>query len=169
MNSYNAADMYRFPILASVVAITSCAQSNGPAVTPSSAMVPVSSCYIVKQQPTSVRATITFYGWPDNSPPGNKISHPVLHQHAGGDGTYCNPTTFATERSNNARIPYGDQDIRTVSQAVFHSRGSVRRVGAADRQRQQRVLQAVVRPLDRRHREIESARSRSLRVEADAE
>ncbi len=99
--------MYRLAILAGVVALTSCAQSNGSAIPPSSATVPVSPCYIVKQQPTSVRATITFYGWPDNSPPGNKISHPVLHRRAGGDGTYCNPTTFATERSNNARIPYG--------------------------------------------------------------
>jgi len=24
-----------------------------------------------------------------------------------GDGTYCNPTTFATERANNTTIPHG--------------------------------------------------------------
>ena len=67
----------------------------------------VNSCYIVKQDPTNVKATITFYGWPDNSPPGNQIAHPVIHKHAAGDGTYCNPTTFATEHTNNKTIPYG--------------------------------------------------------------
>jgi hypothetical protein len=52
---------------------------------------------VIKQDPTTVQATITFYGWPDNSPPGNKIAHGIIHKRAGGDGTYCNPTTFATE------------------------------------------------------------------------
>ena len=65
------------------------------------------SCYAVKQDPQTVSATITFYGWPDNSPPGNKIAHGVIHKRAGGDGTYCNPTTFATERANDEQIPYG--------------------------------------------------------------
>jgi hypothetical protein len=65
------------------------------------------SCYVIKQDPTTVKATITFYGWPDNSPPGNGIAHGIIHKHAGGDGTYCNPTTFATERANNKEIPYG--------------------------------------------------------------
>jgi len=65
------------------------------------------SCFATKIDPANVRATITFYGWPDNSPPGNQIAHPVVHQHAGGDGTYCDPTTFATERANNKTIPYG--------------------------------------------------------------
>jgi hypothetical protein len=64
-------------------------------------------CYVTKIEQSPVRATITFYGWPDNSPPGNQIAHPVIHGVASGDGTYCNPTTFATERSNNNRIPYG--------------------------------------------------------------
>jgi hypothetical protein len=46
------------------------------------------SCYVTKQDPTTVQATITFYGWPDNSPPGDKIAHGIIHTHAGGDGTY---------------------------------------------------------------------------------
>jgi hypothetical protein len=65
------------------------------------------ACYVKKIDPTNVSATITFYGWPDNSPPGNKIAHPVLHKVASGDGTYCNPTTFATEPKNDDEIPYG--------------------------------------------------------------
>jgi hypothetical protein len=64
-------------------------------------------CYVTKIDPTTVNATITFYGWPDNSPPGNGIAHPVLHKVASGDGTYCNPTTFATEKKNDSEIPYG--------------------------------------------------------------
>ncbi len=72
-----------------------------------SSAAPASSCYIDKQAPQNVQATITFYGWPDNTPPGKQIAHPVIHKRAGGDGTYCNPTTFATEPSNDKRIPYG--------------------------------------------------------------
>ncbi|HVN68661.1 MAG TPA: hypothetical protein VMU38_03280 [Candidatus Binatia bacterium] len=93
-------------MLASALALASCSQSSGPQTMPPLAKTE-SSCYVVKIDPTKVNATITFYGWPDNSPPGNKIAHPVLHKHAGGDGTYCNPTTFATERKNNQEIPYG--------------------------------------------------------------
>jgi hypothetical protein len=65
------------------------------------------SCYNTRQSPQTATATITFYGWPDNSPPGNAIAHPVIHQVASGSGTWCDPTTFATETSNNRRIPYG--------------------------------------------------------------
>jgi len=40
-------------------------------------------------------AFTTGYGWPDNSPPGNAISDPVIHGGAGGTGTYVNPITIA--------------------------------------------------------------------------
>jgi hypothetical protein len=95
-----------FP-LAGALALASCTQSGGPAPLPPLSAPSHNSCYVTKVDPTKVRATITFYGWPDNSPPGNKIARPILHKHAGGDGTYCNPTTFATERRNNKQIPYG--------------------------------------------------------------
>jgi hypothetical protein len=42
---------------------------------------------------------LTLYGWPDNSPPGNSIAYPGLHQGAGGTGTYADPITFATDQS----------------------------------------------------------------------
>ena len=92
--------MRRALLLTVAVALTSCSQSTNPAIPP---VAPSSktSCYVAKIDPTTVQATITFYGWPDNAPPGNKIAHGVVHKHAGGDGTYCNPTTFATERANN--------------------------------------------------------------------
>jgi len=97
----------RLLILAvSIVSLASCTQSAGPTLPPTSAPS-FQGCYRIKQDPTTVKATITFYGWPDNSPPGNRIAHGVIHKRAGGDGTYCNPTTFATERSNNKSIPYG--------------------------------------------------------------
>ncbi|MBV8148501.1 MAG: hypothetical protein JO092_05365 [Candidatus Eremiobacteraeota bacterium] len=56
-----------------------------------------------------MNARTTFYGWWDNSPPGGAIAHPVIHPTAGGDGSYCDPTTFATEptKAENKRIPYG--------------------------------------------------------------
>src|SRR5271155_3846774 len=69
-----------------------------------------SSCYSGDTgTPTTVSATVTYYGWPDNSPPGAAIAHPVIHATAGGVGSYCDPTTFATEPTSaeNKEIPYG--------------------------------------------------------------
>jgi hypothetical protein len=76
-------------------------------------------CYVTTSAPKTVKATITFYGWPDNSPPGNAIAHPVIHQVASGSGTYCNPTTFATERANDATIPYGTKIYVTAIKQYF--------------------------------------------------
>jgi hypothetical protein len=90
-----------------MLAAASCGRPAGPMLPPVTNEVPNTSCYVIKQDPTPVTATITFYGWPDNSPPGNKIAHGVIHKRAGGDGTYCNPTTFATEKANDKTIPYG--------------------------------------------------------------
>jgi 3D (Asp-Asp-Asp) domain-containing protein len=46
---------------------------------------------------------VTFYGWDDNSPPGNAIAYamsdgfPTYHDVAGGTGTYADPLTLATD------------------------------------------------------------------------
>ena len=53
---------------------------------------------------------MTFYGWPDNSPPGGAIAYPknggfpTVHNTAGGSGTYADPITFATDQ---AELPVG--------------------------------------------------------------
>lgn len=40
---------------------------------------------------------LTGYSWQDNTPPGSStVSHPVLHQRAGGTGTYQDPITVAS-------------------------------------------------------------------------
>jgi hypothetical protein len=58
----------------------------------------------------SQSVTMTFYGWPDNSPPGNAIAYPksggfpTIHDGAGGTGTYAEPITFATDQ---AELPVG--------------------------------------------------------------
>lgn len=75
--------------------------------TQSSVQAPSPKCYETKQAPQTLQSTVTFYGYPDNSPPGKQIAHPVIHRLAGGDGTWCNPTTFATEPKNDKIIPYG--------------------------------------------------------------
>ena len=47
---------------------------------------------------------VTWYGWDDNSPPGNAIAYPAnagnptIHNSAGGTGTYADPITFATDK-----------------------------------------------------------------------
>lgn len=43
---------------------------------------------------------VTFYGYPDNDPPGAGIAHPVLHRVAGGTGTYEDPITVATHKGS---------------------------------------------------------------------
>jgi hypothetical protein len=98
---------HRLLLLVTALALASCGRAGGPALPPLVNSSGHASCYVVKQDPTTVQATITFYGWPDNSPPGNRIAHGIIHKRAGGDGTYCNPTTFATERANDKTIPYG--------------------------------------------------------------
>jgi hypothetical protein len=48
---------------------------------------------------------MTFYGWPDNTPPGNAIAYPksggfpTVHDVAGGTGTFSDPITFATDKA----------------------------------------------------------------------
>jgi 3D (Asp-Asp-Asp) domain-containing protein len=62
---------------------------------------------------TTITMEVTFYGWADNSPPGNAIAYPAnagqptIHNAAGGTGTYADPITFATaptEFSPGARL-----------------------------------------------------------------
>src|SRR5947207_788397 len=45
---------------------------------------------------------LTFYGWWDNTPPGNDISDPQIHSGAGGKGTFADPITFATAKAELA-------------------------------------------------------------------
>jgi hypothetical protein len=51
--------------------------------------------------PKTLHGLITFYGFPDNSPPGNGIAFPVIHDGAGGTGTFSNPITFATDQAEH--------------------------------------------------------------------
>jgi hypothetical protein len=57
---------------------------------------------------TTLSLYVTFYGWVDNSPPGNAIAYPksdgypTVHNAAGGTGTYADPITFATDKAEFA-------------------------------------------------------------------
>jgi len=66
---------------------------------------------------TTMAVYVTFYGWADNSPPGNGIAYPksggnqTIHNAAGGVGTFADPITFATDRAEFAEgtvlyVPY---------------------------------------------------------------
>jgi hypothetical protein len=56
---------------------------------------------------TSITDYVTFYGWVDNSPPGNAIAYTGCttargaNTTAGGVGTYSNPVTFAEPNDLN--------------------------------------------------------------------
>jgi 3D (Asp-Asp-Asp) domain-containing protein len=72
-----------------------------PGATASDAAVEGGTTYTMK---------VTFYGWADNSPPGDAIAYPMnggfptVHDAAGGTGTFADPITFATDK---AEIPVG--------------------------------------------------------------
>jgi hypothetical protein len=51
----------------------------------------------VAPRATSAVFYVTLYGFVDNSPPSAIISNPVIHQQAGGTGTFADPETFATD------------------------------------------------------------------------
>lgn len=52
---------------------------------------------------TSKQVEITYYGAWDNDPPGSRdIAHPVIHNQAGGTGTYADPLTFASPAGSGA-------------------------------------------------------------------
>src|SRR2546430_10821742 len=51
---------------------------------------------------TTQQTFLTFYGWWDNTPPGNGISFPKIHSGAGGKGTFADPITFATAKAELA-------------------------------------------------------------------
>jgi hypothetical protein len=99
--------MLRKPALLAALSLASCMHAAGSSPSGLLPAHPMRTCYVTTIAPAAVKATITFYGWPDNYPPGNSIAHPVIHRVASGAGTYCNPTTFATEPSMDKEIPYG--------------------------------------------------------------
>jgi hypothetical protein len=55
----------------------------------------------------TIQAQVDGAGWPDRGSPNAEVAHPEVHQTAGGDGTYCNPTSFATADVNDGVMPYG--------------------------------------------------------------
>jgi hypothetical protein len=67
---------------------------------------------VVRQQeltaslPKTLVVEVTFYGWPDNDPPGAAIAYPVVHKLAGGTGTWDDPITLA---SDARLIPVGSK------------------------------------------------------------
>jgi Ca2+-binding RTX toxin-like protein len=63
----------------------------------------------------TVNAYVTMYGYPDNNPAYSAtIAHPVIHQTAGGTGTFEDPITFATDT-----LPFGTKIYVPYLQKYF--------------------------------------------------
>ena len=81
---------------------------DAAAATPDGASVADGSSTPPGDAGTMVSLYVTFYGWVDNSPPGNAIAYPksdgypTLHDGAGGAGSYADPITFATDKAEYA-------------------------------------------------------------------
>lgn len=58
---------------------------------------------------TILAVYLTGYSWHDNTPAGSAvISNPVIHQEAGGIGTYEDPITLAVGKNDlKSTLPYG--------------------------------------------------------------
>ena len=65
-------------------------------------------------QGVDIEAYTTGYGWPDNTPPGGAISNPVIHQTAGGTGTYADPITLAVGHSITHGVDTLDHPAGTI-------------------------------------------------------
>lgn len=81
-------------VLALVALVAACgtAGSSRPAETSTSAS---SGPGAATASGTPLRAFVTAYTWFDNDPPGPAIASPVIHDQAGGSGTYADPVTLA--------------------------------------------------------------------------
>jgi hypothetical protein len=56
----------------------------------------------------SIRVAISAESWLDNQPPGPVSNdNPILHQSAGGQGTYADPITVSLPQGANATYPPG--------------------------------------------------------------
>jgi hypothetical protein len=89
---------------ATAAATTRAASPTAAARTPTAAPSPATTpSPTPASSPTGVRtiaAYLTGYSYFDNTPPGSvEISHAVLHQSAGGTGTYADPITVAVGHS----------------------------------------------------------------------
>jgi hypothetical protein len=68
------------------------APAPAPAVTPTAPPPPAAPAPAAKQ----LNIWLTGYSWQDNTPPGSSVvGEPVLHQQAGGTGTFADPITVA--------------------------------------------------------------------------
>ncbi|HEX4356124.1 MAG TPA: hypothetical protein VH141_01280 [Pseudonocardia sp.] len=67
-----------------------------PAAPPSPAAPAPAPAPAAPPPPSQLNIWLTGYSWQDNTPPGSSIvGEPVLHQQAGGTGTFADPITVA--------------------------------------------------------------------------
>jgi hypothetical protein len=79
--------------------------SPTPSPTPSRSPTPKPTPSPTKSAGPARSFAISFYGAADNTPPGSRaIAYGTVHSQAGGTGTYRDPITFATDRTE---VPVG--------------------------------------------------------------
>ncbi|MDT7606861.1 MAG: hypothetical protein QOG96_1364 [Pseudonocardiales bacterium] len=72
------------------------APAPAPAVTPSAPPPPAAPLAAPTPAAKQLNIWLTGYSWQDNTPPGSSVvGEPVLHQQAGGTGTFADPITVA--------------------------------------------------------------------------
>lgn len=71
----------------------------GAAALMAGTMIAAAPAEAITAEQTITTAYTTAVGYGDNTPPSNNISNPVIHQTAGGTGTYSDPVTLAVGHS----------------------------------------------------------------------
>lgn len=72
--------------------------TSTPGKTPTPSRTTTTTPPTLPSNPQTFKAYITGFSYYDNDPPGSAtIAHPIVHQKAGGTGTYDDPITTAVE------------------------------------------------------------------------
>lgn len=91
-------------LFSNIVTVTTpnCSTTTAP-ISPATSTPPVPATPSPTPTPATnekvISAYITGYGWPDNTPASAAISNGVIHNLAGGTGTYTDPITIAVGHS----------------------------------------------------------------------
>ena len=114
INSYDESDLISPLAKNQLISNFTSMPTVTPTITPTPTLAPTSTTTPTpskRPEPTTkeekaqyVEVYVTYYGWHDNDPPGNKIAYPkkyyneATHDTAGGTGTYTDPITFASDK-----------------------------------------------------------------------
>ena len=144
------------------------AARGGPALPPHPGSSQT-SCYVAKVDPTDVKATITFYGWPDNAPPGqqDRASGPARPRRRRRD--LLQSDDVCDRAQEQQPDPYGIKIYVPFLKQYFIREDLCTTSGPPTGSGSNGCYRALVRSVDRRQQELEEARGFRVRARLDTQ